>query len=158
MKLRNEPFVYILLLLFFSCTHSREKQCELPPMEVLSIETITTSGNVSYQHSVLLDGYSRYCLDSVNIMNLIKLYSDTIRNPFSSLGTRCHPIRSLSIYNSDQDWDRYYGLRSHNDINNNLLLRINFFKNVGTTFYFYNETGESIHEGINWIKNDPVDE
>lgn len=121
-------------------------RCEFVSMRVLFTDLSVHVGvDTHYVHYILVKEFSKECLDSSTILNIVKMYIDTVKYDL--------PVGAVMVFNSDNylkdksevDWD--YALRD-------CLVDIGVDKATkkAKEYTFYNCKGEIIYEGKNWLK------
>ncbi len=146
LKLIGAGIAFVIFILQSSC--NQKKACDFKEIKTMwTVASMHPGIDTTYVHSVLIKEFDRECLDSNLLVNVALKYMDTV-----SIDT---PVDLIAFYNSDVDVD--YGEPSQKaDVEKNLMLSVRFDKKKPKKFVFYNNKGEIIYEGENWIKKDEV--
>ncbi len=124
--------------------------CQPPTCQFLSIKTIAVvpslnKGQYRYAHYVLLNGFSRECLDSATVVTLATNYRDTVASK--------KPVSALFFYSSA---DRFTpgGVPSVPHLDADCLVKLGYDSNTSTPrdFIFYTGAGDVSYWGNRWFK------
>jgi hypothetical protein len=99
--------------------------------------------DTSYAHYVMLEGYSKGCLDSSSAVSIAYSYLDTVSGK--------KPIDLVMLYSSDADFPRS-GIPSSNTLDKECLVKM-FYDDKSKkieSFIFYNDEGKRIYWGNKW--------
>lgn len=132
---------FLIPLLSFSC---KPKVCHLVKIKTLYVGMGVNAGvDTSYAHYVLLEGFSKECLDSSSAVNIAHSYLDT------TSGKR--PIDLVMFYGSDADFPKV-GVPYSNNLDKECLVKM-FYNEENKKIYsfiFYNNEGKRTYWGNRW--------
>jgi hypothetical protein len=121
-------------------------RCQKATCELTAIKTIFTDGSRGeggYVHYILVEDFSRACLDSVRMVNMARTYRDTV--------TKDTAAHTLKFYFSDEDFIPNEESQPIEDINKSALFSIGFDDDVNIeTFIFYDDNGTIKYRGPLW--------
>lgn len=119
--------------------------CQLHSIKTLAAEPSLNNGQYSYAHYVLLDGFSRECLDSATVVTLADTYRDTV--------TSKRPVDMISFYSSA---DRFTpgGVPSAPHLDADCIVTLGYDQHASSPndFIFYDNQGEISCWGKRWFK------
>ena len=131
-----------------SCTQI-DTSCEIKSLKMIETHEKVIKLGTGVEHFILAD-IKRDCLDSSSIVNAAFKYRDTIGTYKYEVAM---PANILRFYSSDKDF--VVGEAKSNDkkLNKNCLVVIAFgYNNVPNQYVFYNENGDVIYSGNNWLR------
>lgn len=133
--------ITLVAMVLYSC--SPKKDCSNADVEQLMVIEMRDSWGVYYEHTIILDGFDRACLDSIKIMEILSNYNDTL-----SAGK---PIMIARIFNSKKRFDMGESLSQPKEIDKDCLLDVKFdADNKPVEFRFYDRYGNEFYTGSNW--------
>ena len=135
-------FAFLISLEISGCVN--HNICSLKKIKCLQTwESQYVDGTETYLHEVLIEGYHRPCLDSLDIVRLSLNYLDSV-----SLDT---PIFAIRFYSSDEDFE--YGEISPNPfwIEDDLLVQTMISREGKVEkFHFFNKNFQQLYHGKNF--------
>ncbi|SFF07546.1 hypothetical protein SAMN05518672_11582 [Chitinophaga sp. CF118] len=139
---------FLVLIFLVSCTRAKPRSsCKFESIKTLYTDIGIQPGiDTAFCHAVLIKDFSRECLDSITILRIAKSYIDTV-------SASKKPVDIIKFYSSDKDFDLSEGgSQLWDEVNKSCLVIVNFNYRIGspTSFIFFNEKGEIIHDGPNW--------
>jgi hypothetical protein len=141
MKKIIEIFLFSILISLFSC----DSICKQESIKTLFIiPHIYENKTVGYSHYVLIQDFSRKCMDSTTMVNIALKYMDTV--------TIGRPADVLKFFNSDKDFIPNEISQVQEEINRSCLVTINFDLKTQKPeqFIFYNNDGKYEYWGSLW--------
>jgi len=141
--------VIFISLQILSCSYSnKEGQCKLTKMRTIFFDATPNSkyGNV-YAHYILINDFSKSCMDSSTMVKIALKYCDTVKEG--------RPVNVIKLFSSDKDFIANEHSQVMEKINKSCLfsIGINLKTNKPDRFIFYNDQGEIIYIGEQWKKN-----
>jgi hypothetical protein len=131
------------LVCLFSCG-LKKKNCKLPTPKTIFYDYDSQAKD--YDHYVLLDGFNKECMDSSKMVNLAKLYANSI--------TKGSPALIIRFYSSEDYFIENEVSQPMHEINRNCLILIGLNKDyTPNRFNFYNDNGKRIYNGPLWRPN-----
>lgn len=143
-------YLLLFLLIVISCKQN-STVCEIKSLKILGAHEKVLGFGTGLEHYILIDGFSRSCLDSTLIVSAALKYRDTI-----GIGKYDYPVAMpanvLRFYNSDKDFVDKDASSDNKKLNRSCLVTITFgYFNKPNQFTFYNDNGEVIYSGTNWL-------
>lgn len=120
--------------------------CQLRSIKTLAVvQTMYDNGQYRYVHYVLLDGFSRECLDSAAVVTLATNYRDTVVSK--------KPVSALFFYSSAARFTPG-GVPSVPHLDADCLVKIGYDGNTSTPrdFIFHTGAGDVSYWGNRWFK------
>ena len=148
-KIISVIVVIFISLQILSCSYpNKEDQCKLTKIRTIFFDGTPNSkyGHV-YAHYVLINGFSRSCMDSSTMAKIALTYCDTVKEG--------RPVNVIKLFSSDKDFIPNEHSQVMEEINKRCLfsMGINLNTNKPSNFIFYNDQGEIIYIGEQWKKN-----
>nr|WKN34437.1 hypothetical protein K4G66_18840 [Tunicatimonas sp. TK19036] len=136
--------LFLLAIALVTIVMSCESKCELEEIKTIFM---SGGGGPRNSHYILINDFSRECMDSAAMMNIAWGYVDTVSEGL--------PPNILKFFNSDKDF--YEGETSQDiqKINESCLLSLTLdipLRKV-KDFIFYNDKGDIIYWGKRWQPN-----
>jgi hypothetical protein len=137
----------ILLSVVFSFGCYNKNNCEIKEAKTLFTTIGIHDSNTSFAHYILINGFSKKCMDSATMVNLALKYIDTVGQG--------RPADVLMFFNSDKDFIPNETSQVMEDINKSCLVAVGFDlkERKPKQFLFYNDAGERIYWGSRWLPN-----
>lgn len=138
-----------IMFIFLNCS-TRNTTKQIPICEFQKIKTLFTDygqdGNKPgyYRHYVLIEQFSRKCLDSTEMVNITLNYADTVSFD--------RPVESIVFYSSDSRFIPDEKSQIWSEVDKDCLVRIgiNHKNKKPEYFMFYNNHGRLVYYGKVW--------
>lgn len=147
----KKMFLIALLSGLVSCKQN-STVCEIKSLKMLGAHEKVLGFGTGLEHYILIDGFSRSCLDSNLIVSAALKYRDTI-----GIGKYDYPVAMpanvLRFYNSDKDFMDKDASSDNKKLNRSCLVTITFgYFNKPNQYVFYNNKGDVIYSGNKWLR------
>lgn len=150
MKNINYTGIAIFIMLIFLNCGTRNTTKEIPICEFQKIKTLFTlyyqKGNEpgDYRHYVLIEQFSKKCLDSAEMVNIALNYADTVSFD--------RPASTIAFYRSDSRFIPDEKSQNWTEVDKDCLvwIRINVKNKTPEYFMFYNNRGSLVYYGKAW--------
>ena len=145
MKKIRITFFALILINLLSCNSEIDSKCNLKKIKTLFVtEGVYEGKTTGYCHYILINDFSRNCMDSVSMVNMALRYMDTVK-----IG---RPADMFKFFNSDKDFIPNETSQVMEDINKSCLVTIGFdlITLKPNNFIFYDSDGRQICWGDTW--------
>lgn len=137
-------YLSILFVVLLACGKGQQK-CKFNSIRRLYSIVQSVGKESSYLHLVIVNDFSKNCIDSSMMVNLALRYLDTVKADL--------PVSCIRFYSTDKGFIPSETSQLWNEVDRNILVSIDFDKRMNPCwFVFYGEDGEYLYSGEKWMK------